>query len=52
MSRFQHIYVPYPDITLYTDSRTLGWGVTMGKINGKTQRDRWKADKINQTSFS
>ena len=28
MFSFQHIHVPDPDITIYTDSSTLGWGVT------------------------
>ena len=26
----QHIHVPEPDITIYNDSRTLGWAVTDG----------------------
>ena len=30
MSSLQHIYVPEPDITFYTDSIPLGWGVTEG----------------------
>ena len=42
MSSFQHIYVPDPDITIYTDSSTLGWGVT------DPSGGRWKADEINQ----
>ena len=28
MSSLQHIHVPDPGITIYTDSSTLGWGVT------------------------
>ena len=45
MSSLQHIHVPDPDITIYTDSSTLGWGVTDGK---NPSRGRWKADEINQ----
>ena len=44
MSNLQHIHVPDPDITIYTDSSTLGWGVTGGN---NPSRGRWKADKIN-----
>ena len=44
MSSFQHIYVPDPDITIYTDSSTLGWGVTDGY---NPSGGRWKADEIN-----
>ena len=36
--------MPNPDITIYTDSSTLGWGVTDGK---NPSGGRWKADKIN-----
>ena len=28
MSSLQHIHVPESDITMYTDSSTLGWDVT------------------------
>ena len=28
MSSLQHIHVPDPDISVYTDSSTSGWGVT------------------------
>ena len=45
MSSLQHIHVPDPDITIHTDSSTLGWGVTDGK---NQSRGRWKADEINQ----
>ena len=31
MSSLQHIHMPDPDVTIYTDSSTLGWGVTDGK---------------------
>ena len=31
MSSLQHIPVPDPDSTIYTDSSTLGWGFTDGK---------------------
>ena len=43
MSSLQHIHVPDPEITFYTDSITLGWGVTDGNnpLGG-----RWKADEI------
>ena len=44
MSSLQHIHVPDPDITIYTDSSTLGWGVTDGK---NPSGGRWKADEIN-----
>ena len=44
MSSFQHVHVPDPDINIYTDSCTLGWGVTDGK---NPSGDRWKADEIN-----
>ena len=30
MSSLQNIHVPGPDITIYADSSTLGWGVTAG----------------------
>ena len=43
-SSLQHIHVPDPDIVIYTDSSTLGWGVTDKKnLSGS----RWKADEIN-----
>ena len=36
--------MPDPDITIYTDSSTLGWGVTDRKNpSGST----WKAEEIN-----
>ena len=36
MSSLQHIHVSDPDITIYTDSSTLGWGVTDGNyVNNK-----------------
>ena len=44
MSSLQHIHKPDPDITIYTDSSTLGWGVTDGK---NPSGGRWKADEIN-----
>ena len=44
MSSLQHIHVPDPDITIYTDSSTLGWGVTDGK---NPSGGRWKAEEIN-----
>ena len=44
MSSTQDINVPDPDITIYTDSYTLGWGVTDGK---NPSGGRWKADEIN-----
>ena len=44
MSSLQHIHVPDPGITIYTDSSTLEWGVTDGK---NPSGGRWKADKIN-----
>ena len=44
MSSLQHINVPDPDITIYTDSNTLGWGITDGK---NPSGDRWKAEEIN-----
>ena len=44
ISSLQHIDVPDPDITIYTDSGTLGWDVTDGK---NPSGGRWKADEIN-----
>ena len=44
MSSLQHIHKPDPDITIYTDSSTLGWGVTDGK---NPSGGRWKAEEIN-----
>ena len=44
MSRLQYIHVPDPDIIIYTDSSTLGWGVTNGN---NTSGGRWKADEVN-----
>ena len=44
MSSFQHIHVPDPDITIYTDSSTLRWGVTDGY---NPSGGRWKAEEIN-----
>ena len=43
MSSLQHTHVPGPEITFYTDSSTLGWGVTDGNnpLGG-----RWKADEM------
>ena len=43
MSSHQHIHVPYLDITIYTDSSTLGWGVTDGN---NPSGGGWKADEI------
>ena len=39
MCYLQHIHVPDPDIAIYTDSSTVGWGVT--------SRVRWNAEEIN-----
>ena len=36
--------MPDPDITIYTDSSTLGWAVTDGR---NSSGGRWKADEIN-----
>ena len=47
MSSLQHVHVPDPDITIYTDSSTLGWGVTDGN---NPSGGRWKADEINHTA--
>ena len=47
MSSLQHIHLPDPDITIYTDSRTLGWGVTDGNNSSGC---RWKAEEINHIS--
>ena len=44
MSSFQHICLPDPDITIYTDSSTIGSGVTDGY---NPSGGRWKADEIN-----
>ena len=44
MSIFQHIHVPEPEITIYTDSSTLGWGVTDGY---NPSGGRWKAGETN-----
>ena len=44
MSKLQHIHVPDREITIYTDSSTLGWGVTGGK---NTSGGRWKANEVN-----
>ena len=44
MSSFQHIYMPDPDITIYTDSNTLGWDVTDGY---NPSGSRCKENKIN-----
>ena len=46
--RLQHIHVPDPNITIYTDSSTLGWGVT---DENNPSGGRWKADKINHTNI-
>ena len=43
ISSHQHIHVPYLDITIYTDSSTLGWGVTDGN---NPSGGGWKADEI------
>ena len=43
-SSLQHIYVPDPDITIYTDSSTLVQGVTDGK---NPSGGWWKADEKN-----
>ena len=42
MSSLQHIHVPDPDITMYTDSSTLRWGVT---DETNSSGGRWKADE-------
>ena len=42
MSSLQHIHVPDPDITMYTDSSTLRWGVT---DETNPSGGRWKADE-------
>ena len=43
MSSLQHIHLPDPDITIYTDSSTLGCGV----LNGNNPSgDRWKSYEI------
>ena len=44
MSSLQHVHVPDPGITIYTDSGTLGWGVTDGK---NPSGGRWKTDGRN-----
>ena len=44
MSSLQHVHVPDPGITIYTDSGTLGWGVTDGK---NPSGGRWKTDERN-----
>ena len=44
ISNLQHIHVPDPDITIYTDSSTLRWGVRDGN---SSLGGRWKAHKIN-----
>ena len=44
MSSLQHINVPDPYITSYTDPSTLGWGFT--DWNNPTG-SRWSADEIN-----
>ena len=43
MSSLQHIHVPDSEITFYTDSSILGWGVTDGN---NPSRGRWKSDEI------
>ena len=48
MSSFQHIHMPDPDITIYTDSSTLGWGVTNGY---NPSGGRWKAEEINHINL-
>ena len=44
MCYVQHIHVSDPDITIYTNSSTLGWSVTDGNNPSGV---RWKADEIN-----
>ena len=44
MSSLQHIHVPDPDITIYTDSSTLGCGATDGK---NPSGGRLKTDETN-----
>ena len=44
MSTLQHIHMPDPDISIYADSSTLGWGVTGGNNPSEV---RWEADEIN-----
>ena len=43
MSSLQHIHVPDQNITIYTDSSTLGCGVTN---RNNPSGGRWKADEI------
>ena len=44
MSSLQRIHKPKSDIAIYTDSVTLGWGVT---DRNNPSRSRWKVDEIN-----
>ena len=44
MCSLQYIHVPDRDITVYTDSRTLGWGVT---DRNNPPIARWKEEEIN-----
>ena len=44
MSSLQRIHKPKSDIAIYTDSITLGWGVT---DRNNPSRSRWKVDEIN-----
>ena len=48
MCSLQYIHVPDPDITIYTDSRTLGWGVTDGN---NPSGAGWKAEEINHINM-
>ena len=44
MSSLQHIHAPKLDITIYTDSSTLGWGVTDWN---NSSGGWWKPDEVN-----
>ena len=48
MCYLQHIHVSDPDITIYTNSSTLGWSVTDGNNPSGV---RWKADEINHINL-
>ena len=45
MSSLQHIYMPGPDITIYTDSNTLERDITDGN---NPSVGRWKVNEISQ----
>ena len=48
ISSLQHIHMPDPDIAIYTDSKTLEWGVT---DENNPSGGRWKADEINHINL-